>query len=347
MASNSQNWVSIAKKNIIETRALKDAIGIKEEKEKSKNEKINILNNIIENKITDFLIDYINDNNITTATNIEEINFIGITKFYKFDLKREFESLEGIKKYYHCAIFGNNDTTNYNFRSRIKYTKTNIWFNIKEKLNKIGFSIIIITKYDRPNIILINSIDIDYIYKKFDNFRLINNLDDIFNETYEWNELWHGFNNWMIGKEDIKIIETIIIKYPIVEKQIVEIPIVEKQIVEIPIVEIPIVEIPIVEIPIVEKQIVEIPIVEIPIVEKQIVEKQINIIDNTYYYRNDFITIVFKLVRQSDIQFIKIDAYNEIYFIIKNNIFTIDGVKIDVIIERITIIGFGIIGEKL
>ena len=322
MASNSQNWVSIAKKNIIETRALKDAIGIKEEKEKSKNEKINILNNIIENKITDFLIDYINDNNITTATNIEEINFIGITKFYKFDLKREFESLEGIKKYYHCAIFGNNDTTNYNFRSRIKSTKTNIWFNIKEKLNKIGFSIIIITKYDRPNIILINSIDVDYIYKKFDNFRLINNLDDIFNETYEWNELWHGFNNWMIGKEDIKIIETIIIKYPIVEKQIVEIPIVEKQ-------------------------IVEIPIVEIPIVEKQIVEKQINIIDNTYYYRNDFITIVFKLVRQSDIQFIKIDAYNEIYFIIKNNIFTIDGVKIDVIIERITIIGFGIIGEKL
>ena len=66
-----------------------------------------------------------------------------------------------------------------------------------------------------------------------------------------------------------------------------------------------------------------------------------------YYYRNDFITIVFKLINQSDIQYIKIDAYNEIYFIIKDNIFTIDGVKIDVIIERISIVGFGIIGEKL
>jgi hypothetical protein len=196
------------------TSILKNAIGVKTPK--TPKELYEELNKKCEENMIRFFENYITTSNIISTDTIDELQIINSTKAEKFNIKFEYVEIDGKKHYYHCAIFGKNDTNNYDFKIRIN--KTNVWKNIRNELRKIGFSVVIITNTKTPNIWLINSINKDVIYKKINDYRILNDLPDMFDLENPNNELWHGLNNWLIENEIAPTLS--IIQEPV--KEIVE-----------------------------------------------------------------------------------------------------------------------------
>jgi hypothetical protein len=195
--------------------------------EKSKIE--NELNIICQNNIIDFLTDYIRTNNIVKADTYEDIIIVNVTKNIEFNIKTRYEEKDGVKHYYHCAIFGKNYYNNYNFKIRNEKTKTNVWSNIRKEINKLGMSVYINTYTSTPNILIYNTTNVDFINQKInENFGGDRNP---FHKDNESNELWHGLNNWIIKDEpedlNLDVKETV----KETNEQVIEIPI-EQSIVE-------------------------------------------------------------------------------------------------------------------